>query len=180
MSNKIDNILNLFIVDSYRKFNVREVARLVKISPSTASLYMNRFVKKKLLKKEINRNLILYSADQESREFRDMKTYENIKKIRNSGIVDFIEGELNYPEAIILFGSYAKGENKKDSDIDLFVLSESKNAMNVEKFEKIIGTDIQVFIFDRKEFDTMKLKNKELMNNFLNGIIISGFLEVFR
>ncbi len=180
MSKKLDYMLELFIEDSYRKFNVREVARLAKLSPSTASKHLNIAAKNGLLKREKSRNLILYSADQESQSFRDMKIYVNIKKIRASGLVEFIEKELNYPEAIVLFGSYAKGENKKDSDIDLFILSDSKNELNLKVFEKKLGTEIQVFFHSHKGLERMKVTNKELLNNIINGIRLSGFLEVLR
>ncbi len=180
MSTKLDNIIELFIEDSYSKFNVREVARLVKLSPSTASKYLNDASKRGLLKKEKSRNLILFSGDLESQKFRDIKIYNNIKKIRSSGLVEFIEKELNYPEVIILFGSYAKGENKKDSDIDLFILSESKNKPALDIFEKKLGTEIQVFLHSRKDLERMKTGNKELLNNIANGLRLSGFLEVFK
>ena len=95
-------------------------------------------------------------------------------------MVEFIENELNYPEAIVLFGSYAKGENKKGSDIDLFILSESKNKLDLNDFEKKLDTEIQVFLHNRKDFEQMKVDNKELLNNIINGIKLSGFLEVFK
>ena len=180
MSRNIDNILYLFIEDSYRKFNVREVARLAKTSPSTASKYLKSAEKQGLLKKEKNRNLLLFSANMEIQKFRDAKTCENIKKIRTSGLVDYIESELNYPETIMLFGSYAKGENKKDSDIDLFILSESKKDLNLGKFEKTLHAEIQIFLHNRKDFERMKEGNKELLNNIINGVKLSGFLEVFK
>lgn len=179
MSKNIDDILELFIEDSYRKFNVREVARLVKTSPTTASKYLNKAAKGGMLKMEKSRNLVLFAANLESRKFRDMKIYWNVKKIRNSGLIDFIENELNYPEAIILFGSCAKGENKKDSDIDLFILSESKTP-DLSSFEKKLGMKIQTFVNGRSGVEEMKKKNKELLNNVINGIRFSGFLEVFR
>ncbi len=180
MSKNIDNIMELFVEDSYRKFNVREVARLVKMSPSTASKYLNNAVKAHLLKMEKSRNFILFSADLESQEFRDMKICSNTQKIRDSGVIGFIEKELNYPEAIMLFGSYAKGENRKDSDIDLFILSESGEKLDLKSFEIKLETEIQVFRHCRKEMERMKVKNKELLNNVLNGIKLSGFFEVFR
>ncbi|HLC77425.1 MAG TPA: nucleotidyltransferase domain-containing protein [archaeon] len=180
MSKNIDKILELFVEDSYRKFNVREVARLTKLNPSTASKYLALAHRAKMLKMEKARNFILFSADLEGHAFRDLKVYKNIKKIRNSGLLEFIENELNYPEAIILFGSYAKGENRKDSDIDLFILSESGEKLDIKSFETKLETEIQVFCHSRKEMERMKVKNKELLNNILNGIKLSGFFEVFR
>lgn len=177
MSKNLDKILDLFVKDSYRKFNVREVSRLTKLSPSTASNYLKQLVKAHFLKNMEERNYILYFADTESRFFKDLKIYSNIKKIRSSGIVDFIEKKLNYPEVIVLFGSYAKGENKIGSDIDLFILSESKNIPNLTSFEKKLSTKIQIFLYGRKDVEKM---DKELVNNIINGVVLSGFFEVLK
>lgn len=180
MSKKMDKIVNLFLTDSYSKFNVREVARLTRLSPSTASKYLNRLVEEGILKRGVERNYILYSADAESKHFRDLKIYHNIKRIRLSGVIDFIEKELNYPEAILLFGSFVKGENRKESDVDLFILSESEQTLKLEQFEKKLGAKIQIFLYTRKDVEKMKKSNRELLNNIINGITLGGFFEVFK
>ncbi|MBS3056954.1 MAG: nucleotidyltransferase domain-containing protein [Candidatus Aenigmarchaeota archaeon] len=178
MFKKIDNILNIFIEEPEKRFSVREIARLLKINPSTASKYLQILAKDGFLRKRKEFNCILYQADAESEKFKDIKIYYNISKIRNSGLIEVIEDEL-YPEVIILFGSYAKGENTKRSDIDLFVLSESKKNLDVATFEKIFGSEIQLFVMNKKKVENIKKENKELLNNIMNGIRMSGFFEVF-
>lgn len=180
MSKKIDDVLNLFMEEPQRQYNVREVARLTGLTPTTSSKYLRKLLKDGFLIKKKNRNMLLYSAHTESQSFRDFKIYYNIKKIRYSGLIEFIEKELNYPEAIILFGSYAKGENAKNSDIDLFILSESKKVLDLTFFEKKLKAEIQTSIHSRHDTEIMKLKNKELLNNIINGIKLSGFFEVFK
>ena len=176
----IDEILSIFVEEPDKKLNVREVARMAGVTPTTASKHLKNLSKNKFLLKKKERNMILYSADTESQTFRDFKIYQNIKKIKETGVVDFINTELSYPETIILFGSYAKGENTKRSDIDLFILSESKKGIDCGKFQKILGAEIQTFIYSRKETEGMKTKNKELLNNIINGTKLSGFFEVFK
>ena len=178
MSKKIDNIINLFMEDSYREFSLRETARLSKLNPMTASKYLNMMVSNGIIRKRSDRNYILFSADTESEAFRDKKRSYNISKIRSSGLIGFLEKEL-HPEAIILFGSFSKAENHKESDIDMFVISESKKKPNLSGFERKLDSEIQLFIHSRKEFEELKNTSKELINNVLNGTIISGFLEVF-
>ncbi|MBN2331408.1 MAG: nucleotidyltransferase domain-containing protein [Candidatus Aenigmarchaeota archaeon] len=180
MSIKIDKLMNLFLEDSYSEFNLREVARIAKLNPMTASKYLKYLLKESVIKKRPERNFILFSADTESERFKDMKRCFNIKKIRSSGLVEYIEKELSYPEVIILFGSYAKAENSAESDIDIFILSESNKKLDLSVFESRIGAEIQIFKHSRKEFDAMKRDNKELLNNILNGVCLSGFLEVFK
>jgi predicted nucleotidyltransferase len=46
--------------------------------------------------------------------------------IKNSELISFLEYKYT-PEAIILFGSFSKGENGKNSDIDILIISPIKN-----------------------------------------------------
>ncbi len=70
---------------------------------------------------------------------------------------------------IVLFGSYAKGLEKKDSDIDIYVETKSRN---VKKLIENIHSKINVKI---GTFDIKSLLIKEIIKNH---IIIKG-IEVF-
>ena len=182
MSKKIDKMemLKPFLDEPEREFHIRELAKIVKVSPTTATSYLEDFNQKNLLERSKERNVILYRANSQNSMFKETKKHFNTLRILESGLIDYLNLELNYPEAIILFGSFAKGENTKQSDIDIFILSESKKELSLEKYETKIGADIQLFINNKKEFLEMKSKNKNLLNNILNGIKLSGFIEVFK
>lgn len=83
--------------------------------------------------------------------------------------------ELSNP-AIIVFGSYARGEDTEDSDIDLYVETSSKKKPNLKKYEDRLKREIQLFVYK----DIHKIKNKELANNIINGIALNGYVEVFK
>jgi hypothetical protein len=51
-----------------------------------------------------------------------------------------------------------------------------KKQISLEKFEKILKRKIQVF--QHKNLD--EIKNKNLANNIINGIILNNFIEVFK
>ena len=160
-------------------FHVREIAKLSKLSPTTASVYLEEFRKNELLERKRERNHILYRANSQNKAYLDLKLYHNTKKIRDSGLMDFLNEELNYPQAIILFGSFRKAENTTKSDVDIFILSPVKKELKLNPFEKKIGHRIQLFTHSKEEFNTMKKSNKELVNNIVNGIVLEGFLEIF-
>ena len=107
-----------------------------------------------------------------------MKIYYNLELLNKSGLVDFLLNEFNYPEAIVLFGSFAKAENIKKSDIDILVVSPIKKKIELKEFEKNTGHEIQIFIYSGKEL--FSLKNKELLNSFINGIVLEGYIEVIK
>lgn len=168
MLNIINNI-QPFIEDNYRRINVREYARIIKISPPTASKLLSNLNKDGLIKKEEDRQYIFYHANKESKVFVDLCRIYWGAVLEKSGIIENIKEELLNP-VVILFGSLSKAEVKENSDIDLAIFTPTKKELKLEKFEKILGRKIQVFIFSKKE----ELKSKELLNNILNGYKILG------
>ena len=173
-------LLKPFFEEPSRWFHVREMARLTKLNPTTISKYLNRFSKVGLLTKNEERGHLLFRANTESHKYKDAKIYNNIKSIKNSGLLGYLEKELHYPETIILFGSYAKGENDKNSDIDLFIVGKIKKEMNLSEFEKRLKARIQLFMKNKDEFAKLQKENKNLANSILNGIVVKGYLEAFK
>ena len=61
----------------------------------------------------------MYKANFNSLEFKKQKKIFNYQAIIESGLIEFLEDEL-MPKSIVLFGSFQKGDDVEDSDIDLF------------------------------------------------------------
>ncbi|HLD11120.1 MAG TPA: nucleotidyltransferase domain-containing protein [Candidatus Nanoarchaeia archaeon] len=162
------NILKFFFEDPNREFNIREIAKIAQISPATASKLLKEFKKNKILQYRKERVFDLYKADLNSIEYRDLKIYYNVKKLR-----EFIDAlnEFYLKPTIILFGSFSKGLDIKQSDIDLVIISENtKEFPNLKIFEKKLNREIQIFAVKNLK----NLKNNHLINNVLNGIILQG------
>jgi predicted nucleotidyltransferase len=158
-----------FIEDNYRRINVREYARIQKISAPTASKILSSLHNEGLLKKENDKQYIYYYADKESALFIDLSRIYWRLLLEHTGLVSFIEAELLNP-IIILFGSLSKAEAKKDSDIDLAVFSISKKEIPSEKYERKLKRRIQLMLFQKRD----DVKSPELLNNILNGYIVTG------
>ena len=175
----MDKILELFIENPEKEFHVRELARNLKLSPTTISNKLKRYTKERILFSDRKLNHLFFKANSENPRYRLIKLHHNLLTIENSGLINYLEEQF-HPNAIGLFGSFAKAENIPSSDIDLFVISSSKNELNLQKFEKYLKHKIQLFIFSKEEIQRMQDKNKELLNNLINGIIIRGFFELFK
>ena len=167
------NTLKLFFEEPTREFNVREVARILHISPATASKVLNMFVEKGLLVERKERLLKLYKANLESDFYKDLKIFYNIRKIKETGLLNALNAFYLKP-TIVLFGSAAFGLDTETSDFDLLVISEkTKEFPDLKKFEKKMNRKLQLFVVK----DVTKLRNKRLINNILNGIVIQGELK---
>jgi len=176
----MDKLLEYFFKEPEREFHVRELAKLVKKSPTTVSKYLKQFEYKKYLLSEKKLNHLLFKANSESSSFKYLKLFSNIKKLHESGLLTSLIEEFNHPKAIILFGSFSKGEDIADSDIDLLIITPIKKEINLLKFEKVLDHKIQLFQYSDKEMGVMKSKNKELINSWINGVVLNGYWELFK
>jgi predicted nucleotidyltransferase len=87
---------------------------------------------------------------------------------------------LNYPEIekIILFGSVAKGEDKKDSDIDILIISREKSKTKDKVMRKVSdallskGVYISVKVISPDEY--MRLKNTHFISQIRKEGVILG------
>lgn len=163
---KIINDLKPFFYDCYRRINVREYAKIMHISPPTASKLLASYAAANLLLKTTYKNYILFYANKDSKDFIDLSRFYWRHKLKE--IVAFLEKRLADP-TIILFGSLSKAEAKSDSDADLAVFAQKRD-LNLSSFEKKINRKIQIFWFESAD----KIKGKELANSILNGYILRG------
>ena len=117
-------------------------------------------------------------TNQQHWNFMKSKILYNLNFIYQSGLVEFLNGHFGNPKAIILFGSFRRGEDLSSSDIDIAIeIDEVEEYKTMElrelnKFEKEIKRPIQIHLFNRKKVDI------HVFNNIANGIVLFGFLEV--
>lgn len=171
------NNLKIFFEEPEREFHLREIARLTKKNPVTVKKHLEIAVKNKILLRKKERGLELYSTNSENKAYKNSKKIYNELKLKQSGLLQFLEEEFNFP-TIILFGSYQRAEDNVNSDIDIFILTEIKKRLNLTKFEKNLNRKIQLHIMNQKQFNQNKKNNPELINTIINGNVLLGFLEI--
>lgn len=171
----MNNLAKIFFEKPTEEQHVRNIAKKLKISPTTASKYLKELEKKEILRSENKYRHLIFKANTESKTYKVLKRNHNIQKLYDSNLIKHLEEIYNEPEAIILFGSYSRAEDTEQSDIDLAIITTTKKEINLEKYEKKLGKKIQIFEITREEFKKM---NKNLKNNIINGIILEGYIEL--
>jgi len=166
---RIFNNLKLFFEDCYGEIGVREYSRLMKISAPTASKLLKDFESEGLLKKRIDRGYLLFKANRESEILKDLSRIYWKEKLKE--VIEYLNEE-SYNPIIILFGSLAKLESKKNSDIDLVILTKTHKKIDLSKYEKKLGREIQSFFFK-----SLKDIPENLKLNVINGYILKGELR---
>lgn len=164
-------IMELFVEEPSRYFQIREAARLTKIAHTSVKNHLEELTKEGLLKKIKTNIYYSYAANQQNEKFTLYKQLRMLWKLRNSGLIGYLENEL-HPRCIILFGSARKGEYVKTSDIDIFVQTK-KASINLAKFEKKLKHKISLFFEEN-----INNLSTELFNNIINGIKLSGYLKI--
>jgi len=167
------NTLRIFFESPTQEFSVREVARMLKISPATVSKNLNYLAEKNILKGRKERMLNLYKSNIENEFYKDLKIFYTIRKIKTSGFFEALNRFYLKP-TIVLFGSASLGSDTETSDLDILVISEkTKEFPKLKKFEKKINRKIQLFVFSAIK----KIRNKHFINNILNGLVLQGELK---
>jgi len=177
-NNNTSKILKCFFDNPSKRFQLRELSRITKLSTTAVKFALLELLKQKSILKVIENKYHFYESNKEDENYKFLKKFYNVKLLKESGLIDFLDKEFNYPEAVILFGSASRGEDVENSDFDVFVLTSNKKDFNLEHFEKKLNKSIKIFLMDRNDFELAKKKNPELLNNIINGIIIKGYLQV--
>lgn len=166
-----DEILKLFFKYPTAEFQIRGVAKLLKIPKSSANYRMAQLLKQGIIQK-INKGVFpSFIANSGSEKYRFYKLQNALEEIIDSGLLDYLEEETN-PRCVILFGSFAKAEYDADSDIDIFIQATEKT-INLAKYEKKLKHTINI-LFE----SNLNRISAELLNNIINGIKLRGYIKI--
>lgn len=174
--NKSNLILEIVLVLLNKKTHLREISRILGESNSTIIRKTDFLVKSNILdfKKEgknkvffIKKNLKAINYVYSAEIYKLNKTLEKYPYLS----VIFEDVKKNFPKGmIILFGSYAKDNPKKQSDIDLYLETTNTNLKNkIQDIHSKLSVKIG-------KFDKNSLLIKEIIKNH---VLIRGVEEFY-
>jgi len=169
---KVNKILEYFLKNPLTTIHLRELARKTNFSSSGCLKSLKILVKKEFIKEHKTRAISNYKANLDSK-FLQLKKIYNIYSLYDSGLIDFLEKKYQFPEAIIVFGSYSQGEDNEKSDIDIAIITKLEENLDFSLFEKKLQRKINLL-----EFKNLKRVKKEFLNNLINGIILKGVIQI--
>jgi len=167
-------VLHLFLENPYNSYYLRELARLLKMDPMTVKRALTLFVADGILRKTEEKNQILYKANIENPSVRYLKISYSLSWLQKKGIPEFLNHHMNTVTSILLFGSYAKGENDAESDVDILTVSLSKNTP-VTELSKLLKRDVNLINFTPAQWSQQAKTNKAFyLDVILDGIVLYG------
>jgi predicted nucleotidyltransferase len=161
-------IILLFVYNQRKEFYLSEIARRVKTTPGTAQRELNRLLAMDLIAFQKRGNLNLYKLNGHYTLLREIEAI--VRKTYGAEVE--LNKELSKFKGIsfaFLFGSYAKGSMKSDSDIDLFIVgdpAEDDVYRAVRKVEDLVGKEINYHIAGEAEF-AQKSKTRSFMKDIV-------------
>lgn len=174
----VQRVLSVLCRYPNKEFSLSDLAKEAGIAKANIGLILSRLQKEELIEITKLARIWRIKANQQNPYFIRRKILINLDIIFHSGIIDFLKEYYSYPKAIILFGSFRKGEDLTGSDIDIAIETEEIKDYRIERLkelsdlEKKFERKIQIHLFNRKYVDI------NVFNNIANGIVLSGFLEV--
>jgi len=161
-----------------KEFSLSDLAKEAGVAKANIGRIINEFLKNGLIEVEKLSKIWRIKANVKDARFRTEKIFYNLDIIYSSFFIEYLNEYFGNPKAIILFGSFRRGEDISTSDIDIAIETDVANEYKtarikeLEGFEKQINRRIQFHLFNRKNVDL------NVFNNIANGIVLSGFLEV--
>lgn len=168
-------MLRLILENSpLKEWHFEEIIKEAGISRLAANKWLRKYISESLLTRVKEKGRFsYYTAGQNNPVYLSLKRLYALEQLHKSGLIPLLLSSKT-SKTIILFGSMAKGDWYKDSDIDIFVFGTLKN-FNKELYESRLGRKIELHIFpDKKEIRQVK---SGLMKNIADGYVIKGSLQ---
>lgn len=161
-------VLNFFLNRPGQELIEREVQKTVKISKSGVNYALRELVKANTLFRNKRGKMYFYSLNYKNPIIKQLKVLKTITYI-HPGIKKIKE----LSSKIILFGSSARGENVTDSDIDLFVISNSKKEGIEKEINKLkCKQAIQLVVRTELKHTELKTKDPVFYEQIQQGIVL--------
>lgn len=164
------SILKKFWAGTDDKYYVRQLSAALNISVGTVYRELIKFEKSGILNSEYVGNLRFFSVNKKNPLFKELKQMI----FKTEGVKGRLEEELNSLIGIktaFIYGSFAKQEERNDSDIDLFLLGkidEDDLVKKISGLESEFGREINYTIYTPEELSRVKNKNS-FLKEVLNG-----------
>jgi predicted nucleotidyltransferase len=172
----IDKVAEVFFKEPLQDHYLKEISKKANLAHTSVKNYLEDLKREAVIKESIqkrgSRNFPIYKANRNSGNYKIEKRNYNRHNPSFYDLLNYISTNI-MPQTIILFGSYNKGEDDEESDIDIF-LQCKKQKIDLSQYEKELHRKIQLHMYNN-----FKKVPKELKNNIINGTVLRGFLEVF-
>ena len=171
-------IYHWFFAYPTEEFTLNDLCSAVEIAKTTGKVIVQELVKQGFLEVKPIGRLWRIRAQKDHRFFSTIKIAYNLELVYQSNVIEEVMKQYPQAKSIILFGSYRKGDDVAESDLDVAVEVLDNTPMEIVEMG-IIGNlgyrenvKVNVHVFSRNNVDL------NVFTNIANGIVLDGLLEV--
>ena len=172
-------ILRAFFTSPEKEYYTRQLSSVYKISVGNIHREIKKLLSLGILKVRNVGNIKLFSLNKQN------PVYEELRNIfyKTEGVVKLVQDALvniNNIQIAFVYGSFAKGDERQDSDIDIFLIGdgidEDKLVSSISSLEKELFREINYTSYTKNEFRKEKKKKNSFVSSVVNGkkIFIKG------
>lgn len=176
-------------IENKKPKTIREISQQIKADYKITHIAIQRLIGKKVLSvqtvgksslcklEEKYYGMIIYEAEEERKG--DIFKNNNIKQLYKEIISKTNTGFF----VLLLFGSYAKGKQTKNSDIDLMLISNEKDfEIKISNILSLLPLKTHALVFTEEEFIRMKdnKRSNVVQEAIENNIILYGIEAYYR
>ena len=183
MDNERLNILKLLIENQEKVFSIRQIGIQRKINYKSAYISLDSLEKEGVVTRNKIGNTTICSFNHKFNNSVFKVEYERLQELlknKNFFVLYNRLSKINEQFILLLFGSYAKGKELKNSDIDLLLIS--NNPKPIETQINLLPLHIHLTPITYESFESM-LKSKEftvVSEAVKNNILIFGIEDYYR
>ena len=178
-SNSEFEIIKLAFNLPHKSFHIRELSRKSGYSTTavgTAVIDLQALDIIRIEESAVTKNI---KANLDSKDYSSYKIVFNLYRLLLHGFTQNLIEFFHNPECIALFGSFSRGEDIEQSDIDILIISANKKPDSgsfnkfIAEIEKEFNRKINLHVL--KSLDNAEDSFK---NAAANGIVLHGYLKV--
>jgi len=174
-------VLNWFFSFPDIETGLNDLSAELKISKTTAKKIIEVLEKESFLIKKVYGKTWRITCNKSHIYNFTRKVAFNLSMVLEAyagGLREHIRSVVGNAKAVILFGSYRKGDDTEKSDVDIAVEIAGNEDIKIIRLGVIPlfgfrpDVPVNLHVFSRDKIDT------NLFSNMANGIVLEGFLEV--
>lgn len=166
-------VLRLLFIHPDESFHLRQVQRLTGVGLGPVQRELKRLTDSGLVTRTPRGRQVFFQVN------RDSPVYSALRElvIKTAGLADVIREDLaplrSDLDIVLVFGSFASGENHRGSDIDLLIVSDrvslGRVASAMERTQQDLNREINPILYSRDEFAQKVRNHHPFLSRLLEG-----------
>ena len=165
-------LLNTFFGSPDKEYYTRQLASMHEMSVGTLHREIKKLLSAGILNVREVGNIKLFSLNKQNPVYEDLKNIIS----KTEGVIKLVKDAVCRVEGAkvaFIYGSFAKGDERHDSDIDIFLIGdnidENELILGISDLEKKLFKEINYTRYTESEYKTEKKKKNSFILEVING-----------